>query len=185
MAQRFTDRLASLKSETTPEAKTGDYFRNILTNIDRYGLSIVHVCPSEDEEGLNYSYSIGLYDTFGQPEVLVSGFPIELAHSILNDLAKRYADGLILQPDIRYADFLGGGADVIFRPMLSHFVKPTMLSCGWFYGKDFHFPAYQCICPDLSNVFPWEDGFDPTWRSRQALLYEGAEITPVEEELLG
>ncbi|NUQ30623.1 MAG: DUF4262 domain-containing protein [Acidobacteriaceae bacterium] len=185
MAQRFTDRLAYLQSERTSEEKSGDYFDNILTNIERYGLSIVHVCPREDEEGLNYSYSIGLYDTFGQPEVLVSGFPIKLAHSVLNHLAERCAEGLIAQPDIRYGDFLGGGADVIFRPMLSRFVKPTMLSCAWFYGKDFRFPAYQCICPDLNNVFPWEDGFDSSWRSRQALLYEGAEITPVEEELLG
>ena len=184
MAHRFTDRRASLKSETAPEAKTGDYFVNILTNIDRYGLSIVHVCPREDEEGLNYSYSVGLYDTFGQPEVLLSGFPIELAHSILNQQAKRYLGGLVLERDIRYGNFLGGGADVVFRPMLSRFVKSTMLSCAWFYGKDFRFPAYQCICPDLSNVFPWEDGFDSSWRSRQALLYEGAEITPVEEELL-
>jgi hypothetical protein len=40
----------------------------------------------------------------------------------------------------------------------------------WFYGGD-DFQALQCVYPDLTNRFPWEEGFNNDWRSRQPLLF--------------
>jgi hypothetical protein len=51
----------------------------------------------------------------------------------------------------------------------------------WFYGED-EFPVFQCVCPDLNNRFPWNDGFDTTWRDRQALLFQDAIPSTVERD---
>ncbi|WP_263409735.1 DUF4262 domain-containing protein [Terriglobus tenax] len=185
MANRFTDRLAYHRSQENIGGKgEDDYFLDILSSIEKYGLSITHVFSNEDDAFLDFSYSIGLYDTYGQPEIIVSGFPMDLAQFVINELGRRYEDGFIPQQNTRYQDFLGGGMDVVFRLMSPTFIERMMLSSMWFYDEEIAFPAYQCICPDLNNVFPWEDGFDESWRKRQALLFEGAPITAVEQEIL-
>jgi hypothetical protein len=51
----------------------------------------------------------------------------------------------------------------------------------WFYGAD-EFPAFQGVYPDLNNRFPWHDGFDTTWRDRQALLFLDAIPSTVERD---
>lgn len=185
MSGRYTDRLAHHRSQEGIDFEgKDDYFLDILTNIEKYGLSITHVFSNEDDDFIDFSYSIGLYDTYGQPEVIVSGFPMELAKFVINELGRRYDDGFTPQQNTRYKDFLGGGMDVVFRLMNPNFIERMMLSSMWFYGEEIAFPAYQCICPDLKNVFPWEDGFDESWRKRQALLFEGAQITAIEQEIL-
>jgi len=52
---------------------------------------------------------------------------------------------------------------------------------NWFYGGD-EYPAFQCIYPDLKGAFPWEEGFDVSWRGRQALLFPDAPQSRVETD---
>ena len=46
----------------------------------------------------------------------------------------------------------------------------------WFYAGD-DFPCLQLIWPDRNGVFPWEKGFDETFREDQPDLSEHGWLT--------
>jgi hypothetical protein len=150
-----------------------------LEYIAEYGYATMHVFG--DDRSMSWSYSIGMYDTWGQPEIVMTGFPQELATSILGHAAVRNREGRFLTPEQRDPEFIGR-FDCIFRPVEDVWIQRLMLYCAWFYG-DTSFPVLQCICTDFENRFPWEPGFDPTWRAKQALLFAGADKTDAEKKL--
>jgi Domain of unknown function (DUF4262) len=173
MHSRFTNRLSELKTTVLNES-----FREALEHIEENGLTIMHVLG--DDKALAWTYSTGLYDSYGQPEIIASGFPSGLASSILNQAARRMEKGGIIKQNVRIAGFISD-VDVVFRPVESKWKARLMLRTCWFYGNS-DFPAMQCICPDFENHFPWEKGFDQRWRNRQVQFFEGAEITKLEKQ---
>ncbi len=144
----------------------------LLDNIERFGCHILSV--TEDALGPGWSYSIGFYDLYCQPEILISGLKPELAQSVLNSIQDRIADGLIIREGLRQGELLGGVdcefREVEWRPEL----RGVVGHASWFYGES-RFPVFQCIYPDLQNIFPWEKDFDVSWRRRQVQLFKGAD----------
>jgi hypothetical protein len=132
-------------------------FENTLRHIRETGVGIISV--AQDERALGWTYSTGLFDRYGQPEIILTGFPVGLAQSIINGVGRRYLGGKTIGIDLRTEGFIGNNIDVIFRPVTKTWVNRLMLRTLWFYGSD-EFPVLQCICPDFNNRFPWEDGFD-------------------------
>ncbi len=129
----------TLHRETNLEADE----RKLVDDIEKYGCHVVHVKPQQPIPG--WTYTIGLYETLQQPELIVVGMK--------QDLAKA---------EQRWAQHVMGYA-------------------LWFYGED-EFPVFQCVYPDLNNRFPWDDGFDTTWRDRQALLFQDVIPSAVERD---
>lgn len=177
MQPRRTNRLALLSGETYDNPSFEESLRHI-TERGTYNISVLG-----DDRSLGWSYSTGMYDTWGQPEIIMTGFPSGLAGSILDDVADLYKDGESIVPDQRTPGLIGNDIDVIFRPVTDVWVRRLMLRSLWFYGQDAAFPVLQCICPDFENRFPWEPGFDQRWRTRQALLQESVERTEAETKL--
>jgi len=175
MTIRRTNRLAELQSMDWETESSEEALRHIA----EFGLSIIYVLG--DEHSMSWSYSTGMYDTWGQPEIIMTGFPNALSGSILNSIAKSNAAGQFLVPEARTPNLINN-IDCIFRPVEDVWVRRLMLRSTWFYG-DIPFPVLQCICPDFENKFPWEPGFDKSWRLRQALLFAGAEKTAAETKL--
>ena len=48
-----------------------DNDRKLLADIERLGWHVIHIF--EDESGPGFSFSVGFYYTFQQPEVLIMG----------------------------------------------------------------------------------------------------------------
>jgi hypothetical protein len=153
-------------------------FQSTLDNIEKHGWEVMSV--KGDDIAPGFSYTVGVYEATGQPEIIEVGLRKETAHYALNEAARRMRAGE-LKNNRREAEIIGK-VDCIFRPVENRWIQQLMYRAQWFYN-DLPFPAVQCIYPDLENRFPWEEGFDSSWRSRQALLFDGVEWTRGEEDL--
>jgi len=150
----------------------------LVDDIEKYGCHIIHVKPQQPIPG--WSYTIGLYETLQQPELIVVGMKQDLAHYLLNEAARRMKQGLRLAGGHREKDLLEN-VECEFRKVEQHWAKHVMGYALWFYGED-EFPVFQCVYPDLNNRFPWDDSFDTTWRDRQALLFQDAIPSAVDRD---
>jgi hypothetical protein len=172
MMERFTDRLKVLRSRELDKSET-----KLLDDIEKYGWGVMHIRPEHAIPG--WSFTVGVYDTVGKPEIIVVGLNDTLAHSVLNDAAKRLQDGADFPEGHREPELLAN-VDCEFRELDRRWISQAMGWAKWFYGSD-QFPVIQCVYPDLKGKFPWETGFEQSWRSRQPLLFAGANETQVEE----
>lgn len=153
---------------TAPKAETR-LDRHILGTIRKDGWYPVHVAPRGQEA--EFSYSVGLYANYGQPEVVVVGMPPAVAQQFLDNLAAR-----VRQADPPFALYQGyeGIAEdsrIAFVPVAQRHVPGHFDYGGWFYrsvGVDV--PFVQMVWPDASGRFPWERGYDPVYAAVQPLL---------------
>lgn len=137
----------------------------LLGDVRDHGWHVVGVL--DDDEGPGFSFTVGVYLRTLQPEILMMGMPVEVAHHILNAVASYLMAGGTIEPGTRYSDFVEG-REVLFRP-----IHPTQfheyLGCAnWFYRRSgVPFPALQCFWPDKQGRFPHEASFDPRLAGRQ------------------
>jgi len=150
----------------------------LLDDIEKYGCHIIQVREAGGHPG--WSYTIGLGDILGCPELIVIGLKGNVALSLLNDCADRLQQGLRLESGSR-AQGLLANVECEFRVIEKRWLKQTMGYARWFYGGD-DFSALQCVYPDLGSRFPWDDEFDAKWRSRQPLLFPHSLPSRVEED---
>src|SRR5947209_11847293 len=68
-----------------------EHDRKLLGDVARHGWHVIGV--EEDEEGPAFAYSIGLYRTFGHPEVIVLGLPVRVLHRIINAVGEEVRSG--------------------------------------------------------------------------------------------
>ena len=71
-------------------------------------------------------------------------------------------------PSIGYPDFLGD-YDVRFLTVDKGWYKDYFGYGHWF-NQTWNFPALQIVWPDKQALFPWEENFNPDWKSGQPLL---------------
>src|SRR4051812_26431074 len=81
-----------------PGAST-DYERTLIENVERFGWHCTSVVPNADLAAVPFSYTVGMYRSFGQPEFLILGLDAETAHSILGVLANAAAKGKMYSVD--------------------------------------------------------------------------------------
>ena len=156
--------------------------KKLLDDVEKYGCHIIHVREEGDLPG--WSYTVGLYETFRQPEIITVGLKDDTAQYLLNEVADRLKGGLQIQEGLRQRGLLEN-VECEFRRVEERPEFGGVVGyASWFYGDD-PFPVFQCVYPDLENRFPWEDGFDQSWRSRQALLTSDAHPTALEHDFWG
>jgi len=165
-----TDRTRRLRAN---ELKAAD--EDTIANIEKFGCSVVHVRGSDNS--LGWSYTIGIYDTCGQPEIVTVGLPVETAHALLNNAADALRAHVNLGAG-RHSDMVGD-VDCEFRPVDSKWVKHLLLWADWYYDRA-DFPVLQAVYPDLQNHFPEDEGFEEYFR--QPLLQPDAPMTRVEKD---
>jgi hypothetical protein len=140
--------------------------RIVLNNINEFGWHAVNVI--EDDDYPPWSFTIGLYETWQHPELIVIGRSRATAHKMLECLATQIENGSA--PDF---------ADHDPYPLLGipcHFIEvnPRYYSdyvgfALWFYRKR-RFPLYQIIWPGNDGLFPWHPRAPSTFREWQPLL---------------
>jgi len=129
-----------------------DSDERVLENVRRHGCHIIHV--GADDKGPGWSYSIGLFHSFAQPEVMLFGLPWSTAEGIINGLSARMN---------AKQSFAHGDSDS--EVLESHNVKFVSVSRDhyrahlgyaiWFYGG-VDFPTLQVVWPDNHGGFPWD-----------------------------
>jgi len=146
-----------------------------ISNIEEFGSSVVNVVRTK--YGPGWSYTIGIFDTSGKPEIITVGLPPETAHCSLNEAAKLLRAGVDLTRG-RHRDLVGQ-VECEFRPVDRKWVKHLMNWAVWYYdGADF--PVLQAVYPDLKNRFPEDEGFDRAFE--QPLLQPSVPMTRAEND---
>ena len=140
--------------------------KRILSDIQEHGFHVALF--NGDGYSPSFAYTIGLYRTFGYPELICFGFGLDLLHSILWE-GKQLLDKQP-QPDqsIGYPNFLDG-FDIRFVTVNEDRYHDYFGYAAWFY-KSWDFPALQIVWPDKQAFYPWDEDFNPDWKAAQPLL---------------
>jgi hypothetical protein len=146
-----------------------------IANIETFGCEVVQV--KQSGAGLGWSYTLGVYDTCGKPEVIAVGLYENTAHFLLNEAANRLRNGIDLAEG-RHRDMVGE-VECEFRLVDPKWVKHLMGWALWYY-EGAYFPVLQAVYPDRENRFPEEPGFDVALQ--QPLLRPNASPTDVEKD---
>jgi len=151
-----------------PPVAGDDQDRKLLSDVESVGWYVVGI--HEDKSGPQYCFSVGLYFTFGHPEILVMGLPHPVAHKIINLAAGHIASGRFFRPR-ESTDVLAEGLSCSFVSVaLAHYEE--YLGYGiWFYRKlEQPFPVLQLVWPDKQGHLPWDSGYDDRLKKLQRLL---------------
>jgi Domain of unknown function (DUF4262) len=146
-----------------------------IGHIEEFGCSVVSV--KRTQHGLGWSYTIGVFDTCGQPELIAVGLVPETAQFALNAAAKLLRAGVDLTSG-RHGDLVGE-VECEFRPVDPKWIEQLMGWAMWYYGG-IDFPVLQVIYPDLENRFPTDEGFDKSFE--QPLMQPSAPMTRLEND---
>ena len=135
----------------------------IEADIAKYGWHVIKVM--EDDEGPGFAYSIGLHRSFGHPEVIVFGLPLDLMHRMVNTIGAEVRRGE------RFAAGSRSDAVLVGRP-----VEFRSVAAGWldeFFGQAIRYhggpacAALQCCWPDRAGRFPGQAGVEAGCRAAQ------------------
>src|SRR5689334_2354117 len=63
-----------------------DYDRKVFADIERTGWSVLLIHDDEGRGVPDFAYSVGLWHTFGHPEILVSGTNPQTAGRLINTI---------------------------------------------------------------------------------------------------
>lgn len=151
--------MAHKKKETKAEQKIRD-------DVENYGWSV-----GLFEKGTatpSFAYTIGLWKTFNHPEVIAFGLPINLLHTILNDVGELVKKGEELILDVDNKDILLNLPVQLRRVDESNI--PDYFGFAQWFNEYEPFPALQLFWPDKVGKFPWESAYDEKYKFDQPLL---------------
>jgi uncharacterized protein DUF4262 len=124
-----------------------DYQRDIAWHVLRHGWSVVAL--PEEGEWPGWVYSVGLWHTFGVPEVCLFGLRVADMHHWVNQVGERVRAGLVPRPDTVLDDVVDG-YPLVMRP-----VDPSWQLDLFAFGLDFNrrpVPVVQLVWPELRSV---------------------------------
>lgn len=149
-----------------PPEPADEHDRKLLADVENIGWHVIGV--EEDEEGPAFAYSIGLYQSFGHPEIIVLGLPVEVMHRIINAVGEAVRSRERFEHLDESRDVLEG-YNVAFRSVERRHYPAYFGYAHWFYRGD-DFPALQCVWPDSQHRYPWHPEFNATLAQRQPVL---------------
>ena len=140
--------------------------KRIIEDVEKFGWHVGLFEPTENEP--SFAYTIGLWKTYGHPEIISYGMTTKTLHEILNNAGEKVKEGNTLTIDQEDMD--------IFETVPAQFitVDKNRISdyfgyCMWFNDyKDF--PALQLVWTDRHGQFPWHPEFEKEFYNRQRIL---------------
>lgn len=114
--------------------------------------------PWQSEE-FPFSYSIGFYETYKQPEIMVIGYQGKIAYDFLFSCLQIIRRGETLEAGKRIDNVLANGYQVGFKEIRKECYEEHLGMAVRYYGHA-DFPALVLFWPDKDNRLPWEPGYD-------------------------
>ncbi len=121
-----------------------------------------------DDEHEPFSYTIGLFQTYGHPELLIYGLSEETSHAILCIAAEAAARGQPLNMNEPTDELLEGYACVFVPVPLEEYPEHVGFA-RWYYEGD-NFPVAQIVWPSKEGYFPWHENAANSFRAVQPVL---------------
>jgi len=154
--------------QETPDLSASD--TKVLTDIQSHGWHVVKVFSRQNEKGPEWAFSVGLLHSFGHPEVIVFGLPLDICMRVVNAIGEQVRAGKRFTTDGEYDDILNAPYRCAFRPVEQKYYREYVGYAQWFY-EDTPFPLAQCFWPDKAGRFPWDAACSHSIREAQPLLF--------------
>lgn len=121
--------------------------------IAAHGWTVIGVFPTPEDPGPSFAYTVGLSGK-GLPELAIYGLHAQIAHSLLNEVARRMVEsGTALQNGDRIEGVLFDDVALATVAMTDTTDLTLVREC---YGAVA--AAVQVVWPDRAGVLPWEEG---------------------------
>lgn len=133
-------------------------FERTLSNIEQYGWDVMVI---KGDPQARFSYTVGVHDTLGLPELIVVGLTGATGFAALNAAVAAMRNGIDLAEGL-HRDIVGE-VTVEFRPVALPWIEHVMYRDHWYY-QGAAIPALQLIYPDLNGKFQWEADFQEYFR---------------------
>ena len=141
--------------------------RKLVADVEEYGW---HVClVTEDDATPGWAFTVGLWHTFGHPEVAMFGLRGPDMHHWLNAVGEQARNGQPLVPEEPRPGILAKHP-VIARPVHVSWY-PDFFGYALWFGHNSVAPILQVIWPDKDGRFPWEEGSGHRSRVDQPQLW--------------
>jgi hypothetical protein len=143
-----------------------DIEKSIRRDLSKKGYFIALFEAEEDEPA--FAYTIGLYDNYEHPEIVIFGLDLETMTIMLSDACERVKleETFVVKQD--YEDFLEGYKLTFQHANVDEY--KGLFSYGIDNNQGVEFPMIQMIWPDQKHNYPWDDDFDENLLPRQPLL---------------
>lgn len=152
----------------TQASEPGD--QKLLDNVRQYGWHCMNVFGDDEHEP--FSYTIGLFQTYGHPELLIYGLSEETSHAILCIAAEAAARGQPLNMNEPTGELLEGYSCVFVPVPLKEYPEHVGFA-RWYYEGD-NFPIQQIVWPSKEGYFPWHANATDSFRAVQPVLGQHA-----------
>lgn len=140
--------------------------KRIVEDVEKFGWHVGLFEPTENEP--SFAYTIGLWKTYGHPEIISFGLTTKTLHAILNNAGKKVKEGNILTTDQDNLDIFET-APAQFIAVDKNRISDYFGYCMWFNDyKDF--PALQLVWTDRQGRFPWQPEFEREFDEKQIVL---------------
>lgn len=127
----------------------------IRHDIQQYGWHVIGVTGNDAIPA--FSYTIGLMESYGHPELLVMGLRMEVMHYLLNEAGALVRDGRPILMDTDMQEFLDD-YPVRFRTIHPSNIRDYFGTALNYYQRN-DLPAMQLIYPDKAYKWPWDEAF--------------------------
>lgn len=124
-----------------------------------------------DGEIPSMGYTVGLWGTWGHPELLTLGMPIPVANEIFHIIVEEY---IKTGKNLKHGQTLHkvGNLPLAVRKIRQEAVDELMLVVNRRYGEG-EFDALMLVWPDPEGRFPWDEGYDhEKWDNYQPMVWE-------------
>jgi hypothetical protein len=127
----------------------------VRSDIQQYGWHCLHVYPRVGEEGVGFTYTIGLSESFQLPEIAIFGLDRDKSHAILSSCVDDIRGGIRYPLDVPLTDVVAKDVPVIFRAVRPELLDKCFGTAIRYYGKE-PFQAVVMFWPTKEGRFPWE-----------------------------
>lgn len=137
-----------------PAEVTDPVEQRCLHDVAGHGRHLVAV-----EGAPGFAYTVGLVHHLDHPELLMSGLPVDLMRSVLEEVSRRVLSGFPLVPGQLVEGALARVPLVVDELASAHLLAWSR----WFHRREV--PAYQLVWPSATGDFVWDSAEQPSsWR---------------------
>ncbi|MEF3083613.1 DUF4262 domain-containing protein [Luteimonas sp. SMYT11W] len=140
--------------------------QKVIDDIANFGWHCVNIHPEGEHVG--YAFTVGLFKTYGHPELIIFGLSAKVAHQMLSiaaDAAKSGAPIDLTKPtDALLNDYMCCFVEVPLSQYYEH-----VGFCRWYYHGN-GFPLYQVVWPSLDGMYPWHDHASSNFQAAQPVI---------------
>jgi len=147
--------------------------KKVLADVAEHGWHCLNVL--EEDGNPPWSFSIGFFETWKFPELIIVGLKREVAHGVLSIVARQLAKGLAPDLGAVNGDLVEGYACCFLEVPTSRY-RDYVGTAKWYYGGD-AFPIYQIVWPSKQGHFPWHAEANEGFVRWQTLLGDPGSVS--------